>query len=131
MFTLGEVGYVDGDGFVHITDRSSDMIVTGGVNVYPTEAEQVLLTHPDVADVAGIGVPNDDLGEELRMLVVAERTDQPPAGADLIAFCREHLAIYKCPRSVDFVADLGRTAMGKLNKRSLRAPYWPTARTIA
>jgi acyl-CoA synthetase (AMP-forming)/AMP-acid ligase II len=113
VFTLGEVGYVDEDGYVFITDRVSDMIVSGGVNIYPAEAEQVLIRHPDVADVAVIGVPGGAMGEEVKALVMA----RDPAG-------------FKAPRSYDLVADLGRNAMGKVNKRALRRPYWPTERTI-
>lgn len=130
VFTLGEIGYVDDDGYVYITDRSSDMVVSGGVNIYPAEAEQVLVEHPDVADVACIGVPDDDLGEQLKALVVPVDPARPPAEADLLEFCRARLARLKVPRSVDFVPDLGRNAMGKVNKRELRAPYWPSARTI-
>jgi acyl-CoA synthetase (AMP-forming)/AMP-acid ligase II len=130
VFTLGEIGYVDDEGYVFITDRSSDMIVSGGVNVYPAEAEAVLLLHPGVDDVACIGVPDDDLGEQLKALIVPASSAEPPGEAELLAFCRESIAGYKVPRSVDFVVDLGRNAMGKVNKRSLRAPYWPTERTI-
>jgi acyl-CoA synthetase (AMP-forming)/AMP-acid ligase II len=100
------------------------------VNIYPAEAEQVLVEHPDVADVACIGVPDDDLGEQLKALVVPVDPTRPPGEAELLEFCRARLARLKVPRSVDFVADLGRNAMGKVNKRELRAPYWPSARTI-
>lgn len=131
VFTLGEMGYVDADGYVYITDRVADMVVSGGANIYPAEAERVLLEHPNVADVACIGVPNHDLGEELKALVVPVTRHEPPNVEDLIAFCRERLAGYKCPKTVDLVADVGRNAMGKINKRTLRAPYWPTDRTIA
>jgi acyl-CoA synthetase (AMP-forming)/AMP-acid ligase II len=130
VFTLGEIGYVDDDGYVFITDRFSDMIVSGGVNIYPAEAEQVLLEHPGVADVAVIGVPHRDMGEEVKALVVPADPAAPPDPADLIAFCRERLASYKCPRSVDIVETVGRTTMGKVNKRALRAPFWDSARTI-
>ena len=127
MFTLGEIGYITDDGFVYITDRFSDMIVSGGVNIYPAEAEQVLIEHPRVADVAVIGVPNPDMGEEVKALVVPTEPADPPTGDELIAWCRERLAGYKCPRSVDIVETVGRTAMGKVNKRELRRPYWETA----
>ncbi|AHH18412.1 putative fatty-acid--CoA ligase [Nocardia nova SH22a] len=130
VFTLGEIGYADEDGYVYITDRSSDMVVSGGVNLYPAESEKVLAAHPGVADVAVIGVPNADMGEELKALIVAADPARPPAAAELDAFCRERLSRYKCPRSYEVVPDLGRTTMGKINKRVLRAPYWPTARTI-
>jgi acyl-CoA synthetase (AMP-forming)/AMP-acid ligase II len=130
VFTLGEIGYMDGDGYVFITDRFSDMIVSGGVNIYPAESEQVLAEHPKVADVAVIGVPNTEMGEEVKALVVPADPDDPPDPAELVAWCREHLAGYKCPRSVEVVGDIGRTTMGKVNKRTLRAPYWDGARRI-
>jgi long-chain acyl-CoA synthetase len=124
VFTLGEIGYLTDDGFVYITDRFSDMIVSGGVNIYPAESEQVLLEHPQVADVAVIGVPNRDMGEEVKALVVPADPDEPPESGELIAWCRDRLAGYKCPRSVELVETIGRTAMGKVNKRVLRKPYW-------
>jgi long-chain acyl-CoA synthetase len=126
VFTLGEIGYVDDDGYVFITDRFSDMVVSGGVNIYPAEAEQVLVEHPAVLDVACIGVPNHEMGEELKALVVLRDPANPPSAADVIAFCRARLSTFKCPRTVEFVADIGRTTMGKVNKRALRAPYWTT-----
>jgi acyl-CoA synthetase (AMP-forming)/AMP-acid ligase II len=129
VFTLGEIGYVTDDGYVYITDRFSDMIVSGGVNIYPAESEQVLIEHPQVADVAVIGVPNRDMGEEVKALVVARDPGDPPSSDALIAWCRERLAGYKCPRSVDIVETVGRTAMGKVSKRELRKPYWETTST--
>jgi acyl-CoA synthetase (AMP-forming)/AMP-acid ligase II len=130
VFTLGEIGYVDEDGYVFITDRTSDMVVSGGVNLYPAEVEAVLIDHPEVADVAVIGIPDADMGEALRALVVPTDAAHPPRDDELIAFCRDRIAHHKCPRSVEFVATLDRSAMGKVNKRALRAPYWPTERTI-
>jgi len=130
VFTLGEMGYVDDDGYVFITDRVSDMIVSGGVNIYPAEAEQVLLTHPEVADVAVIGAPNPEMGEEVKALVVAANLSRPPDTEALNRHCRAALAGYKCPRSYEFVEDIGRNPMGKINKRELRRRYWPTERTI-
>ncbi len=130
VFTLGEIGYVNDDGYVYITDRFSDMIVSGGVNIYPAESEQVLIEHPAVADVAVIGVPHPDMGEEAKALVVPADPGSPPTEAELIAYCRERLAGYKCPRSIEVVESIGRTTMGKVNKRTLRAPYWSSARTI-
>ena len=124
VFTLGEIGYVDADGFVYITDRFSDMVVSGGANIYPAEAEQILAQHPEVLDVACIGVPHREMGEELKALVIARNVSAPPSAAELLTFCRERLSHYKCPRSVDIVEDLGRNTMGKVNKRTLRAPYW-------
>src|SRR5207249_1834642 len=126
MSTVGDVGYVDDDGFLYLTDRATFMIVSGGVNIYPQECENLLITHPKVMDAAVLGVPNDDLGEEVKAVV------QPAPGIDpgpdlereLIAFCREHLAHYKCPRSVDFEDELPRLPTGKLYKRLLRDRYW-------
>jgi long-chain acyl-CoA synthetase len=124
VFTLGEMGYVDEDGYVFITDRFSDMVVSGGVNLYPAESEQVLIHHPAVLDVACIGVPHPEMGEELKALVILKDPASLPDPADIIGFCRERLSTYKCPRTVEFVSDLGRNTMGKINKRTLRAPYW-------
>ncbi|MFM7126645.1 MAG: AMP-binding protein, partial [Actinomycetota bacterium] len=124
VFTLGEIGYVDADGYVYITDRFSDMVVSGGVNIYPAEAEQVLVKHPAVLDVACIGVPHAEMGEELKALVMLRDGVTALAAADLLEFCRQNLSHFKCPRSVEFVQDLGRNTMGKINKRKLRAPYW-------
>ena len=130
VFTLGEIGYLDAEGYLYITDRSSDMVVSGGVNLYPAETEQVLLEHPAVADCAVIGAPNREMGEELKALIILRDGFGPPAPRELDDFCRRHLAGFKCPRSYEFVADIGRTTMGKINKRKLRAPYWPTDRSI-
>jgi acyl-CoA synthetase (AMP-forming)/AMP-acid ligase II len=130
VFTLGEIGYVDHDGFVYITDRFSDMIVSGGVNIYPAEAEHVIIEHPKVADVAVIGVPDPDMGEAVKALVVAKDPDDPPSPEELSALCRSKLAGYKCPRTIEVVVTVGRNAMGKVNKRALRAPYWEGSRTI-
>jgi long-chain acyl-CoA synthetase len=124
VFTIGEIGYKDSDGYVYITDRFSDMVVSGGVNIYPAEAEQVLIEHPGVADVACIGVPHADMGEELKGLVIAADPSSPPDPAELLAYCRQRLSHFKCPRTIDIVADIGRNSMGKINKRTLRAPYW-------
>jgi long-chain acyl-CoA synthetase len=127
VFTLGEIGRIDDDGFVYITDRFSDMVVSGGVNVYPAEAEQALVEHPSVADAAAFGVPDPDLGEHLEAAV------QLNAGADfdeaaLIAFCKERLAGYKVPKAIHVVDDLARNPMGKLDKRAIRADIaTPTA----
>ena len=127
VFSLGEIAYMDADGYVYITDRFSDMVVSGGVNIYPAESEQVLVQHPEVSDVACIGVPNAEMGEELKALVVPRDPADPPSEEDLLAFCRERLTHYKCPRSVDIVDTIGRTTMSKVNKRALRAPYWEKA----
>jgi long-chain acyl-CoA synthetase len=129
VFTLGDVGHVDPDGYIFITDRAADVVVSGGVNLYPAESEAVLRMHPAVADVAVIGVPDPDFGESLRALVVTAG-DEPPTG-ELDRFCREKLAAYKCPKAYEFVPELQRNAMGKLDKRAMRRPYWRSERTIA
>jgi acyl-CoA synthetase (AMP-forming)/AMP-acid ligase II len=125
--TLGDVGYVDDEGFLYLTDRKSYMIISGGVNIYPQETEDVLITHPGVADVAVFGVPNEEMGEEVKAVV--QPHDMAQAGseleAELMSFCRKHLSPIKCPRSVDFEAELPRTPTGKLVKRHLRDRYWP------
>ncbi len=120
LFTLGEIGYIDADGFVYITDRFSDMVVSGGVNIYPAEAEQVLIEHPDVADVGCVGVPHPDMGEMLVGLVTATDPASPPDLSELSSWLRERLSQYKCPREFHVVDDLLRNTMGKINKRKLR-----------
>jgi acyl-CoA synthetase (AMP-forming)/AMP-acid ligase II len=124
--TLGDVGYVDEEGWVFLTDRKAHMIISGGVNIYPQEAENVLITHPKVQDVAVIGVPNEDFGEEVKAVV--QPVDMAQAGPDLerelIDFCRSQLSHVKCPRSVDFEAELPRHPTGKLYKRLLKDRYW-------
>jgi long-chain acyl-CoA synthetase len=126
LCTVGDVGYVDDDGFLYLTDRTTFMIISGGVNIYPQECENLLITHPKVADAAVFGVPNADLGEEVKAVVqLMPGIEAGPAIADeLIAFCREHLAHIKCPRTVDFDAELPRLPTGKLYKRGLRERYW-------
>ena len=123
---LGDVGYLDEDGFLYLTDRATFMIISGGVNIYPQEIEDALVLHPKVADVAGIGVPNEDMGEEVKAVVQpASGVDSHAALADeLMAYAREHLAHYKCPRSIDFEAALPRLPTGKLYKRLLKDRYW-------
>jgi long-chain acyl-CoA synthetase len=124
--TLGDIGYVDADGYLYLTDRKANMIISGGVNVYPQEAENLLVTHPKVQDVAVFGVPNDDFGEEVKAVVQpVDMADAGPALADeLIAFCRAQLSPIKCPRSIDFEAELPRHPTGKLYKRLLKDRYW-------
>ena len=119
LFTLGEVGYVDCDGYVYITDRFSDMVVSGGVNIYPAECERVLLEHPAVADAAVYGVADPETGERLSGAVVVR--DREVSAAQLIEHCRARLAHYKVPRTLHIVAELPRSAMGKLEKRRLRS----------
>ncbi len=131
--TFGDIGYVDEDGYLFLTDREAYMIITGGVNVYPQETEDVLIMHPKVADVAVIGVPNEDFGEEVKAIV--QPRDMADAGpdleAELIAFARARLSHVKCPRSVDFEAELPRHDTGKLYKRLLKERYATAARTSA
>jgi long-chain acyl-CoA synthetase len=124
--TLGDVGTIDEEGWLYLTDRKAHMIISGGVNIYPQETEDVLITHPKVADVAVIGVPNEDFGEEVKAVVQpVDMAEAGPALAEeLIAFCRERLSSLKCPRSVDFEAELPRHPTGKLYKRLLRDRYW-------
>ena len=131
MTTVGDVGYLDADGFLYLTDRSTFMIISGGVNIYPQESENLLITHPLVADAAVFGVPNEDLGEEVKAVVqtVAGVAHSPELAQALIAFCREHLAHLKCPRSIDFSDQLPRLPTGKLYKRLLRDPYWAGRKT--
>lgn len=123
---LGDVGYVDEDGFLFLTDRATFMIISGGVNIYPQEIEDAMIMHPKVADVAVVGVPNEEMGEEVKAVV------QPAAGItpdkeleeELLEYAREHIAHYKCPRSVDFEEELPRLPTGKLYKRLLKDRYW-------
>jgi long-chain acyl-CoA synthetase len=124
--TLGDVGRLDAEGYLYLTDRKSFMIISGGVNIYPQETENVLMQHPAVLDAAVIGVPNEDFGEEVKAVVqlVDGQTGSPKLAAELIAHCRQHLSVLKCPRSIDFRITLPREATGKLYKRRLRDEYW-------
>jgi long-chain acyl-CoA synthetase len=120
-FTVGDIGHLDADGFLYITDRASDMVLRGGVNIYPAEIEAVLQRHPDVIDCAVFGVPDERLGEELQALVEVRR---PTDVDELRAFCREHLADFKVPRYVEVVDALPRDPVGKIQKRRLREERW-------
>jgi long-chain acyl-CoA synthetase len=146
FFTVGDAGYLDDAGYLFLCDRKADMIISGGVNIYPAEIETVLLTHPKVADVAVFGIPDDDWGESVKAVIelrdLSSASAQAPAPAlavdpslpppqeqkeletELRSFCKEHLAGYKCPRSFDFTPALPRDPNGKLYKRKLRDPYW-------
>jgi long-chain acyl-CoA synthetase len=124
--TVGDMGYLDEDGYLYLTDRKAHMIISGGVNIYPQEAENFLTTHPAVDDVAVIGVPNEEFGEEVKAVVVPapDHVPGPELAAELIDACRASLAHYKCPKTVDFVDELPRAENGKLYKRQLRDRYW-------
>ena len=124
--TLGDVGYVDGEGYLYLTDRKAFMIISGGVNIYPQEIEDTLIVHPKVGDVAVFGVPNEDMGEEVKAVVEpAEGVAPGPAlAAELIEYARQHLAHYMVPKSIDFIAEMPRLPTGKLYKRGLRDRYW-------
>jgi long-chain acyl-CoA synthetase len=124
--TLGDMGYVDEDGYLYLTDRSTFTIVSGGVNIYPQEAENLLVMHPKLVDAAVFGVPNEEFGEEVKAVVQPADgvATGPELEAELIAYCRAHLAAYKCPRTVEFDADLPRDPNGKLYKRRIRERYW-------
>ena len=130
--TLGDIGYVDADGYLYLTDRKAHMIISGGVNIYPQEIEDAMIAHPAVADVAVFGVPDPDMGEQVKAVVqVADGVEPSDAlAAELIAFTRQHIAHFKCPRSVDFEAELPRLPTGKLYKRILRDRYWGKTTTI-
>jgi acyl-CoA synthetase (AMP-forming)/AMP-acid ligase II len=129
-YTLGDIGYLDADGYLFLTDRSAHLIISGGVNIYPAEAESVLFTHPAVADAGVIGVPNSEWGEEVKAVVILQAgyTASAQLGVELIAYCRTQLAHFKCPRSVDFVSELPRHDNGKLYKHKLREMYRDSAK---
>ena len=127
--TLWDVGHLDADGYLYLTDRKLFMIVSGGVNIYPQEVEDVLVLHPAVADVAVFGVPEAEMGEEVKAVVqpAAGHVPGPELEAEILAFCRDHLSHYKCPRSVDFTDALPRGENGKLYKKALREAYWASS----
>jgi long-chain acyl-CoA synthetase len=126
MSTVGDVGYLDDDGFLYLTDRSTFMIISGGVNIYPQETEDLLITHPKIADAAVFGVPNEDFGEEVKAVLqtMPDIEENEDLVLEIMAFCAENLSAQKCPRSIDFEAELPRLPTGKLYKRVLRDKYW-------
>ncbi|MEE8398552.1 MAG: AMP-binding protein [Desulfobacterales bacterium] len=130
--TMGDVGFLDEEGFLYLTDRKADMIISGGVNIYPQETENLLVTHLQVADAAVFGIPNEDFGEEVKAVV--QPINMAEAGPELeqllIAFCQENLSRIKCPRSIDFQEQLPRYPTGKLFKRLLKEPYWKDASLV-
>ena len=123
--TIGDMGYLDEEGYLYLTDRKANMIISGGVNIYPQEVENLLSMHPKVMDVAVFGIPNPDFGEEVKAVVEVHEGEEagPLLEAELMAFCHERLAKYKCPKSIDFINELPRTPTGKLIKRLLREQY--------
>jgi long-chain acyl-CoA synthetase len=123
--TLGDVGYLDEEGYLYLTDRLNDVIISGGVNIYPQEAENVLITHPEIEDVAVIGVPHAEFGEQAAAIVQLRRkpADASALAADILTFCRARLSPIKCPRSVEFIEELPRSEAGKLMKRELKQRY--------
>jgi long-chain acyl-CoA synthetase len=126
FFTVGDVGYLDEDGYLFLCDRKIDMIISGGVNIYPSEIEGVFLTHPKVGDIAVFGIPNEDWGEEVKAVVepAAGVAPGPELEAELRAFAEKQLASYKRPKTYDFIVEMPRDPSGKLYKRKLRDPYW-------
>jgi long-chain acyl-CoA synthetase len=129
MSSVGDMGYVDEAGYLYLTDRKTYMIISGGVNIYPQETENLLITHPLVMDAAVFGVPNEEMGEEVKAVVqpVDMATAGPELERELIAFCRTHLSHFRCPRTIDFDPELPRLPTGKLYKRLLRDRYWGDA----
>lgn len=131
--SLGDIGYVDAEGYLYLTDRQSHMIISGGVNIYPQEAENLLIAHPAVADVAVIGVPHAEFGEEVKAVVqpkIYPVRNPEVLAAELISHCRWKLSPIKCPRSVDFVEELPRSEAGKLLKRLVKEPYWSGRKSL-
>ena len=125
FFTVGDAGEMDEDGFLFLRDRKIDMIIAGGVNIYPAETESVLMQHPKVNDCAVFGIPDDAMGEQIKATVQpADGVDTEGLEAELIAYCMENLAKFKVPRSIDFLDDFPRDPNGKVYKRKLRDPYW-------
>jgi long-chain acyl-CoA synthetase len=126
MVTLGDVGYLDEDGYLFLRDRRIDLIISGGANIYPAEVEAALLEDPLIADVAVIGIPDEEWGEQVKAIVELKPGVSPDASAasGIIGRCRTRIAHYKCPRTVDFVERLPRLPNGKVEKRRLREPYW-------
>ena len=124
--SLGDVGYVDADGYLYLTDRKAFMIISGGVNIYPQAIEDALILHPKVGDVAVFGVPHEEMGEAVKAVIEPAPGVEPTEelAAELLAFARDHLAHYMAPRSVDFIEEMPRLPTGKLYKRLLKDRYW-------
>jgi long-chain acyl-CoA synthetase len=126
VFSVGDIGYMDEEGYLYMSDRKIDMIISGGVNIYPAEIEGILVSHPAIADAAVFGIPNEEFGEEVKAAVELAEDVQPSEdlAEEIREHCREHLAGYKVPRSIDFEDTLPRHPTGKLYKRILRDRYW-------
>ena len=125
-FTVGDIGYLNSEGYLFLCDRKIDMIISGGANIYPAEIESVFLMHPKVSDVAVFGIPNEEWGEEVKAVVelIPSAEESSELSAELMAFAQENLAKMKLPRSIDFMEKLPRDENGKLYKRKLRDPFW-------
>jgi long-chain acyl-CoA synthetase len=126
FFTVGDIGYLDDDGFLFLCDRKADMIISGGANIYPAEIEGVLLTHPKVGDAAVFGIPHEDWGEEVKAVIepAAGVDPSPDLAGEILTFCADKVARFKTPKSIDFIVEMPRDPNGKLYKRKLRDPYW-------
>lgn len=126
FFTVGDIGYLDEDGYLFLCDRKADMIISGGANIYPAEIEGVLLTHPKVGDAAVFGIPHEDWGEEVKAVIEPAQgvAASPELAQEILGFCADKLAKFKTPKSIDFVEEMPRDPSGKLYKRRLRDPYW-------
>jgi long-chain acyl-CoA synthetase len=125
-FTVGDLGYLDADGYLFLTGRSAECIISGGVNIYPQDIDHVLLKHPAVAEACAVGAPNDEWGEEVKAVVVLrpDVTPDPQLSAEIMDFVRSHVAAFKAPRSVDFVPQIPRSEAGKILRNAVRARYW-------
>ncbi|HUY86998.1 MAG TPA: acyl-CoA synthetase, partial [Acidimicrobiales bacterium] len=126
FFTVGDIGYLDEDGYLFLCDRKTDMIISGGANIYPAEIEAVLMAHPKVGDAAVFGIPHEDWGEEVKAVIepIDGAGPSDELAADIIAFCADKLAKFKTPKTIDFIEEMPRDPNGKLYKRKLRDPYW-------
>ncbi len=128
-FSVGDLGYVDEDGYLYLTGRSAEVIISGGVNIYPQEVDNALASHPAIREVCTVGVPNEEWGEEVKSVVVLAEGFMASADLErhLLAYAREHLASFKLPRSVDFVSEIPQSEAGKVQRGAVRSRYWPHA----